>query len=51
VELLEMKAGTRKVHSDGLSRIIVDSMDWGQPCLKKFNEATALLRAHYRIRI
>lgn len=49
-ELIEMKKGERLSSSDGMSYIIIDSMDWEQPCLKKFNEVCSLLRKHYRLR-
>ncbi len=49
-ELLEMRSGTRQQASSETSRMIVDSMDWEQPCLKKFNEVRELLRKHYRLR-
>ena len=49
-ELIEMKNGTRLKASGSLSRMIIDSMDWEQPCLKKFNEVRSLLRKHYRLR-
>jgi hypothetical protein len=49
-ELLQMKLEKRKEASDALGRIIVDSMDWNQPCLKKFNEVIKLLRSHYSLR-
>lgn len=49
-ELLEMKSGTRQEASRETSWMIVDSMDWEQPCLKKFNEVRTLLRKHYRLR-
>lgn len=49
-ELIEMKNGERLFSSDGMSYIIIDSMDWEQPCLKKFNEVCSLLRKHYRLR-
>ena len=48
-ELIEMKSEKRKSASDTISRIIVDSMDWNQPSLKKFNEVRELLRKHYRL--
>ncbi len=49
-ELIEMRASTRKEASDSLSRIIVDSMDWNQPCLKQFNRVRGLLRKHYKLK-
>jgi hypothetical protein len=49
-ELIEMKSGHRKQASDSMSRIIVDSMDWEQPSLKKFNEVRELLRKHYGLK-
>lgn len=49
-ELVEMKSETRQEASRETSRMIVDSMDWEQPCLKKFNEVRTLLRKHYRLR-
>ena len=49
-ELTEMKNGERLSCSDGMSYIVIDSMNWGQPCLKKFNDVFSLLRKHYRLR-
>ncbi len=50
VELIEMKSEKRKQASDTIGRIIVDSMDWNQPCLKKFNEVRVLLRKYFHLR-
>lgn len=49
-ELVEMKSGMRQEASRETRRMIVDSIDWAQPCLKKFNEVRTLLRKHYRLR-
>jgi hypothetical protein len=49
-ELLEMKAGTRKSSSREISHMIIDSMDWEQPCLKKFYTARELLAKYYKIK-
>lgn len=50
VELEEMKSGTRKQASEELTYIIIDSMNWEQPCLQKFNNVRKLLRTHYKLR-
>jgi hypothetical protein len=49
-ELLEIKAGTRKSSSREMSHMIIDSMDWEQPCLKKFYYVDELLAKHYKIK-
>jgi len=49
-ELIEMKSEKRKQPSDVISRIIIDSMDWDQPCLKNFNHVCSLLRKHFHLR-
>ena len=46
-EMIEARAGSRKQVSQELSRMIVDSMDWDQPCLKAFNHARAVLRKFF----
>jgi hypothetical protein len=46
--LIEMKLGKRKTGSDFTIRMIVDSMDWHQPCVKKFGQVCTILEKHYR---
>jgi hypothetical protein len=49
-ELIEMRNEKRKQPSDTIGRIIIDSMDWSQPSLKKFNQVCSLLRKHFHLR-
>lgn len=49
-ELIEMQIEKRKSASDEMGYIIIDSMNWEQPCLKNFNEVRELLRKHFQLR-
>lgn len=49
-ELIEMRDGKRKQPLEMIGGIIVDSMDWSQPSLEKFNQVCSLLRKHFHLR-
>lgn len=46
-ELVEMKAGVRKSPSAELSRMVIDCMDWKQPYMQKYFEASDLISRHF----
>lgn len=48
-ELVEASLGQRIQKSRELSRMILDSLDWDQPCLPAFNKVWGLLRKHQKI--
>jgi hypothetical protein len=47
-DLCAILRGEVKQISDRVSRMIVDSMDWDQPCLREFNQAQKVLREHFK---
>lgn len=46
-ELTEMKSGMRRAPSGELSRMVIDCMDWNQPYMRKYFEASDLVSRHF----